>query len=55
MDAVFHNSPIKQEAIFFPPTEVHSFYQDVFITDMKREIEVAHEEKNQQRREAVDL
>jgi len=36
MDVVFKNSPIKQtnDGIYFPPTEVHNFYQEVFITDM---------------------
>ena len=30
----------------FPPDEVHNFYQDVFITDMKREMSQVSNEAN---------
>lgn len=43
------------ESMFFPPTEVHSFYQDVFITDMKKEIEEVKGESEGYKREANEF
>lgn len=53
---MFKNSPIKDhnEGVYFPPTEVHNFYQEVFITDMWWEIDQAKEEKDIYKREMLE-